>query len=166
MWWAILFAELPQWLENFANDVSSLWPIVLLIGAGYGLIRWASNKFKNEVRDLIIVEIEPLKAEFQNNGGSSFKDALDRLEAAHQDLKNDIMKVQRNHDQINTNQREIWRTVDGLSAQHVELWTEIRKQRANSYRYAIGGGPDKNLPRIKRPDEIPSDIDEDDDQYY
>lgn len=98
-----LLAELPQWLETLAMDIQALWPIVLAVGAFYGVIRWLSNKFKTEVKSLICEEMAPLKAEFQNNGGASLKDAIDRLEKNMDYLKSDldnIKMIQQKHDQV------------------------------------------------------------------
>jgi hypothetical protein len=127
-----LLAELPPWLETVATDLGTLWPIVLFVGAAYGLVRWISKKFKEEVHELIVDEIQPIKAEFKNNGGSSFKDAIDRLENGYLDLKGDLVSISTSHE---IEQKYIRQSMDSMSLKHDEIWRELKKQRESQRRF-------------------------------
>lgn len=83
---AFIFAA-PEFLESvrsFGNYVGDIWPIfVLLIAAGGGYFKLRKN-FNESLKDSIVKtvqsEIEPIKEQFKNNGGSSMKDAIDRID--------------------------------------------------------------------------------------
>jgi len=135
-----VLAELPQWLETIASDLSTLWPIVLFVGAGYGLIKWLSSRFREEVRDLIVGEIEPIKAEFKNNGGSSFKDAIDRLENNSKDLRADVNHIKSDVDSmrldLNKTEKEsrdahkaLSEKIGLISDKNDSIWDEIQRRR-------------------------------------
>lgn len=129
---SILMAELPLWLDSIAKDLGSLWPIILFIGAVAGLIRWITNKFREEVRELIVIEIEPLKAEFKNNGGSSFKDAIDRLENNYSGLKKDIDCISTKFDKEHKNLRQ---SLDALEDKQNAICEEMQEGRKNFESY-------------------------------
>jgi hypothetical protein len=135
-----ILAELPQWLETIATDLSKLWPIVLFIGAGYGLIKWLSNKFRDEVRDLIVGEVEPIKAEFKNNGGSSFKDAIDRLDDNFKNLRADVNHIKSDVDSMRLELTRIDKEsqdahkalsdkVGLISGKNDSIWDEMQRRR-------------------------------------
>ena len=135
-----VLAELPQWLETIAKDLSTLWPIVLFVGAGYGLIKWISNKFRDEVRDLIVDEMEPIKAEFKNNGGSSFKDAIDRLEGNFKDLRTDVNHIKSDVDMMRLDldtidkksqdaHKALSEKIGLISDKNDSIWDEIQRRR-------------------------------------
>lgn len=100
-------AQLPQWLDNFSTDLGTLWPIVLFIGAAYGLVKWISKKFKDEVKELIVSEVEPIKAELSNNGGSSVKDAIDRLDENYGNLKENVSGIKKDMDEMRSDIAQI-----------------------------------------------------------
>jgi len=146
----LLFAEgsfLPEWLQTLATDLGVLWPIVLFVGAAYGLVKWISKKFRDEVRDLIVEEVEPIKAEFKNNGGSSVKDAIDRLDANYGGLKKDVghlrddishLKGDVDHIKVDLDNMAEKATQDHkflnekiakIEIRNDEIWDEIQKRR-------------------------------------
>lgn len=133
-------AELPLWLDSIAKDLGSLWPIILFIGAVAGLIRWIANKFREEVRELIVIEIEPLKAEFKNNGGSSFKDAIDRLENNYSELKKDIDCIGTKFDKEHKNLRQ---SLDALEDKQNAICEEMQEGRKNFESYVQQNTPKK-----------------------
>lgn len=138
---------LPDWLQTVAVDLGTLWPIVLFIGAAYGLVRWISKRFKEEVRELIVDEVTPIKAEFQNNGGSSVKDAIDRLDANYKDLKTDVSHLRGDVSHLKGDVDHIKSDLDGISERATSehklmaekiskieqknnfIWDEIQKRR-------------------------------------
>jgi len=135
-----VFAELPQWLETIASDLSTLWPIVLFVGAGYGLIKWLSSRFRDEVRDLIVGEVEPIKAEFKNNGGSSFRDAIDRLDGNFKDLKSDVNHIKSDVDLMRLDltrtekdsqdaHKALSEKIGLISDKNDSIWDEIQRRR-------------------------------------
>lgn len=138
---------LPQWLQTLATDLGVLWPIVLFVGAAYGLVKWVSKKFRDEVRDLIVDEVEPIKAEFKNNGGSSVKDAIDRLDANYKDIRDDIKDLHGDVNHLKGDVDHIKSDLDGIAAKSARehkilsekigkieqkndfIWDEIQKRR-------------------------------------
>jgi len=137
---SLILAELPLWLDSVAKDLGSLWPIILFIGAVVGLIRWITSKFKEEVRELIVIEIEPLKAEFKNNGGSSFKDAIDRLENNYSGLKKDIDCIGTKFDKEHKNLRQ---SLDALEDKQNAICEEMQEGRKNFESYVQRSTPKK-----------------------
>lgn len=133
-----IFAELPQWLDNLAADLESLWPIVLFVGAVYGLIKWITKKFQQEVKELIIGEVEPIKAEFKNNGGSSFKDSVDRIEEGYKNVRTDLDHMKSDIDGIRNDissiakksqddHRALRDMIKNLETKNDAMWQEIQK---------------------------------------
>jgi hypothetical protein len=138
---------LPEWLQTIATDLGVLWPIVLFVGAAYGLVKWISKKFRDEVRDLIIDEVEPIKSEFKNNGGSSVKDAIDRLDSNYQDIKGNIRDLHGDLSHLKSDVDHIKSDLDGIAAKSARehkilsekigkieikndsIWDEIQKRR-------------------------------------
>lgn len=140
-------SSLPEWLQTLATDLGTLWPIVLFVGAAYGLVKWISKKFRDEVRDLIVDEVQPIRAEFQNNGGSSVKDTIDRLGADYKDLKenvshlrNDMSHLKNDVDYIKSDIDDIAdkaskdhqmlaAKIDKIEKRNDEIWREVQKKR-------------------------------------
>jgi chromosome segregation ATPase len=138
---------LPEWLQTIATDLGVLWPIVLFVGAAYGLVKWISKKFRDEVRDLIIHEVEPIKSEFKNNGGSSFRDAIDRLDTNYEGMKDDIRDIHGDVTHLKSDIDHIKSDLDGIAeksakehknlsekigkieAKNDSIWDEIQKRR-------------------------------------
>lgn len=133
-----ILAELPLWLSNLANDLESLWPIVLFVGAAYGLIKWITKKFQQEVKELIIGEVEPIKAEFKNNGGSSFKDSVDRIEEGYKSVRSDLDHMKSDIDGIRSDITSIAKKsqddhkalrdmIKNLETKNDSMWQELQK---------------------------------------
>jgi hypothetical protein len=133
-----ILAELPQWLNNLATDLGTLWPIVLFVGAAYGLIKWITKKFQQEVKELIIGEVEPIKAEFKNNGGSSFKDSVDRIEEGYKSVRTDLDHMKSDIDGIRADilsiakksqddHRALRDMIKSLETKNDNMWQEIQK---------------------------------------
>ena len=134
---SMILAELPQWLNNLATDLEALWPIVLFLGAAYGLIKWITRKFQQEVKELIIGEVEPIKAEFKNNGGSSFKDSVDRIEEGYKSVRTDLDHMKSDIDGIRADllsiakksqddHRALRDMIKNLETKNDTMWQEIQ----------------------------------------
>jgi PAS domain S-box-containing protein len=62
------------------GSILDWWPVVLGIGAALGaLYRLFKNAMKNMLSQLVDEEIKPIQEQFKNNGGSTMKDAVDRV---------------------------------------------------------------------------------------
>jgi uncharacterized protein YukE len=135
---SLIVAELPQWLEDLATDLGTLWPIVLFVGAAYGLIKWITKKFQEEVKELIISEVQPIKDEFRNNGGSSFKDSVDRIEDNYTSVRRDLDHMKSDIDGIRSDMNSIAKRasddhkalrdmIKNLEIKNDSMWQELQK---------------------------------------
>lgn len=66
--------------------------IVLVVGAIVTwVVRRVARSFANDIKETVKSEVEkntaPIIAQFSNNGGKTFKDAVDRLEIKLEDVK-------------------------------------------------------------------------------
>lgn len=62
------------------GSVLDWWPVVLGIGAALGaMYRLFKNAMKNMLSQIVDEEIKPIQEQFKNNGGSTMKDAVDRV---------------------------------------------------------------------------------------
>lgn len=69
----IMVADLiPDSIEAFGTEIANAWPIFVAIGVMGVFLRYV---LRNAVRD----QVDPIKQQFQNNGGSSMRDALDKV---------------------------------------------------------------------------------------
>lgn len=71
-----MLAELPGMVELFAE----WWPVLVMIAAAAGAFyRVFKNGMRNMLSDIVDNEIKPIQEQFRNNGGSTLKDAVDRM---------------------------------------------------------------------------------------
>jgi hypothetical protein len=69
------------WLKDSGDWLGALWPYFAILGGILGLgYRVLKKMFENSLHVMIQTEIRPLHEQFRNNGGSSMRDAVDRVE--------------------------------------------------------------------------------------
>jgi PAS domain S-box-containing protein len=79
MFWLLGFV--PDWLENAGKEVGDIWPILVIVAGAAGIVyRLTKRSFKNVMHDFVQEEIKPLQQQFENNGGSSMRDAIDNID--------------------------------------------------------------------------------------
>jgi PAS domain S-box-containing protein len=77
----ILAADVvPDWLEDFGGELANAWPIIIALMTLGVVLRYV---MRNAIRD----QLDPIKQQFQNNGGSSMRDAVDKLAGDTAELK-------------------------------------------------------------------------------
>lgn len=82
-------------LESVNNWIALILGVSGVISLIIGIFIWVNRKLTTFIKH----EIQELAKEFKPNGGSSFKDQVNRLEAHHDDLK---IKVDEIYDLLTT----------------------------------------------------------------
>lgn len=76
----ILADVIPQGVEDFGAEIGAAWPIIIALVFFVGFVgalgRWVWRKILHKIQE----ELKPVKEEFKPNGGSTFRDSLDRVE--------------------------------------------------------------------------------------
>ena len=77
---AFLLADIiPQGVEDFGQELAAAWPIVIALIFVVGIISTVGRKAWKRLIDEIRQQINPVKKEFENNGGESMRDLVDDL---------------------------------------------------------------------------------------
>lgn len=95
----MIFAFLPEWLQQFGGELGNAWPVfvavIAIIGALYKLM---GRIVKKVLHETVVSEIRPLnekvdsiQEQFKNNGGSSMKDAVDKVNRKLDENKADLV---------------------------------------------------------------------------
>ena len=71
---------IPEWLQELGGEVGEAWPIIVLLIFLTPPVKWLWTSVSKKHTLWVARQIEPILSEFRNNGGSSMKDAVDRLE--------------------------------------------------------------------------------------
>lgn len=94
---------IPDFLEDLGTELSHIWPVLLVLGFVGGIIwRFAKHTVKTSLtqvmHDTVVTEIRPIQEkvkaieeQFQNNGGSSLKDAVDKVNAKLDDNNQQVI---------------------------------------------------------------------------
>jgi PAS domain-containing protein len=72
----VLVDIIPHYLQNFGQEIGNAWPITVALLAAFALFRWGYRKFIGVIR----AEIKPIRDQVLNNGGTSLRDSVDRIE--------------------------------------------------------------------------------------
>ncbi len=75
-------------VSDWAALILTILSIVALVGGG---IKWLTKHYFNEIR-----------AEFKPNGGTSMKDAISRLESDVSELKDHMLKEEKEQDRLHS----------------------------------------------------------------
>lgn len=81
-----LLGVIPDFLEEFGEEISHFWPIIVLIGTLIGVWRWtiryANKKINLTITEHLDEKLKPIVQETQPNGGGSMKDVVNKTKDA------------------------------------------------------------------------------------
>ena len=70
----------------------------LVAGGVWGVIKWATHRLAELAKDKsgvieLVTRLDRIEAQYRNNGGSSMKDAIDRIERSVNEVRVDQVKL-------------------------------------------------------------------------
>lgn len=77
-----MLSDIPSWLESVTNDVTSLWPLYMLVAAILAALRAGAKMMERVIREVVtpvderVIRIE---SEFTPNGGDSMRDRQEHI---------------------------------------------------------------------------------------
>lgn len=135
----MLFAQVPEVVSMFTE----WWPILLMAGAALGAIyRIFKNGMRNILSDLVETEIKPIQEQFKNNGGSTLKDAVDRmavgLEQSNQKAEEGLLASSATSERVLSVAAEMAEKVEVTNRRVSEEFEEIRSRTEKNRQEWVG----------------------------
>lgn len=116
-------------MDTLLNNLSNWWPLLLALASGLGVMyRFLRNSFRSALHEVVLVEIKPMREQFENNGGGSMRDAVDRIETELAVAKEKVLSTNTKVDEANSKVTEAFVVLTALGEDRKKVNADISRQ--------------------------------------